>query len=368
MINRQDNPGAPPDRGPVRDSPRFGPGADRDAIAIEPRRPALAGPLPDHPLEPGRRGRRPRRPQAREALASLCQAYWYPLYAYIRRRGHDPDAARDLTQDFFVRAIEKGLLAEADPNRGRFRSFLRTVCVHYLANRRDRDQALKRGGGRPTPSIDADDAEGRYALEPTHDLTPDRIFDRVWALTLLDRVLDQLRREYDDAGRSSTFEELRGVLTDGPTPPPTPRSPGDSGRPKGRSGSPSTASDAATGPSSARRSPPPSTTRARSTTRSMTSSKPWRPQGQRELWNVYASWEIARIRLETKAFSRETEPLITLEWRLPLSFRQQLIQKCLHRLVEFLIADILEADHAVRVENIDSREGLHAPLRGNRAL
>ena len=133
----------------------------------------------------------PDAPQAREAPASLCQAYWHPLYAYIRRRGHDPDHARDLTQDFFVRVVETGLLAEADPDRGRFRSFLRTVCVHHLANRRDRDLARKRGGGRPTLSIDATDAEGRYALEPAHDLTPERAFDRVWALTLLARVFDQ---------------------------------------------------------------------------------------------------------------------------------------------------------------------------------
>jgi hypothetical protein len=108
----------------------------------------------------------------------------------------------------------------------------------------------------------------------------------------------------------------------------------------------------------------PSSRRQTSSTRATTHH----PQGPREPWNVYVSWEIARIRLETKAFSRETDPLIALEWRLPLSFRQQLIQECLHRLVEFLITDILEADDAVRAEDIDSREGLHAPLRGDRAL
>jgi RNA polymerase sigma factor (sigma-70 family) len=158
----------------------------------------------------------PDAPQAREALSTLCTAYWYPLYAYIRRRGHDPEGARDLTQDFFARILEKGLLAEADPGRGRFRSFLRTVCAHYLANRRDRENAQKRGGGRPVLPIDATDAEGRYAREPSHDLTAERIFDRSWALTLLGRVFDGLRREYDDAGRGATFEELRVVLTDGP--------------------------------------------------------------------------------------------------------------------------------------------------------
>src|SRR3954471_13755889 len=158
----------------------------------------------------------PDAPQAREALAELCNAYWYPLYAYIRRRGHGPERARDLTQDFFARAMEKGLLAEADPARGRFRSFLRTVCAHFLANRRDREQAWKRGGGRAVLPIDAVDAEGRYALELAAGLTPERIFDRSWALTLLGRVLDGLGREYDEAGKAATFETLRGVLAGDP--------------------------------------------------------------------------------------------------------------------------------------------------------
>lgn len=161
----------------------------------------------------------PDAPLARESLAELCGAYWYPLYAYIRRRGHDPEQARDLTQDFFARALEKGLLAEADPTRGRFRSFLRTVCAHFLANRRDWDQARKRGGGRATVSIDAIDAEGRYSRELADGLTPDRIFDRSWALTLLGRVLDRLGREYDEAGKAATFAALRGVLSEDPEAP-----------------------------------------------------------------------------------------------------------------------------------------------------
>jgi RNA polymerase sigma factor (sigma-70 family) len=153
---------------------------------------------------------------ARESLAALCNAYWYPLYAYIRRRGYGVEQAQDLTQNFFARILEKGIFSEADPDRGRFRSFLMTVCAHYLANQRDREHAGKRGGGRPVLPIDSLEAEGRYAREPAHDLTPERIFDRSWALTLLDRVLDQLRREYEDAGRESVFKELRSVLTDGP--------------------------------------------------------------------------------------------------------------------------------------------------------
>ena len=151
-------------------------------------------------------------PLARESLGELCNAYWYPLYAYIRRRGYGPEQAADLTQDFFVRMLEKGLLAEADPARGRFRAFLRTVCFHFLANRHDREQARKRGGGRTVLPIDPVDAEGRYALELADGLTPERIFERSWALTLLSRVFDQLGREYDEAGKGTTFEALRGLL------------------------------------------------------------------------------------------------------------------------------------------------------------
>lgn len=157
----------------------------------------------------------PDAPGTREALAVLCNAYWYPLYAYIRRRGHPPEQAQDLTQDFFAYVLERDLFAKADPVRGRFRSFLRAVCDHQLSDQRDRKNALKRGGGRPPLPIDALDAEGRYAREPAHEMTPDRIFDRSWALTLLSRVLDQLQREYHDAGRAATFEVLRVVLTGG---------------------------------------------------------------------------------------------------------------------------------------------------------
>ncbi|MBS0263754.1 MAG: sigma-70 family RNA polymerase sigma factor [Planctomycetes bacterium] len=158
----------------------------------------------------------PQAPLAQESLAELCGSYWYPLYAYIRRRGYGPDEARDLTQDFFARALEKGLLAEADPTRGRFRAFLRAVCAHFLANRRDWDQAQKRGGGRTVVPIDSVDAEGRYARELADELTPERIYDRTWALTLLGRVLDRLGQEYDDAGKVATFQALRDLLSGDP--------------------------------------------------------------------------------------------------------------------------------------------------------
>ena len=158
----------------------------------------------------------PDAPAARESLAALCQAYWFPLYAYIRRKGHAPEQAQDLTQGFFAYVLEQDVIARADPDRGRFRAFLRAVCGHYLNDERSRQLAQKRGGGRPVFSIDVREAEGRYAREPAHALTAERIFDRTWALTLLDRVFDQLRREYEDAGRETTFEALSAVLTRGP--------------------------------------------------------------------------------------------------------------------------------------------------------
>ena len=154
---------------------------------------------------------------AREALSSLCQAYWYPIYAYVRHRGHSPEQAQDLTQDFFAYLLERDLIATADPSRGRFRGLLRTICSRQLADHRDRQDAGKRGGGRFPISIDPLDAERRYTLEPANRLTPERIFDRTWALTLLGRVVDRLRGEYDDAGQAARFEALIGVLTRDPT-------------------------------------------------------------------------------------------------------------------------------------------------------
>ncbi len=111
-------------------------------------------------------------PGAGEALAALCRAYWYPLYAYVRRRGHDAHAARDLTQEFFARMLEKNYLADADPAKGRFRSFLLAALNHFLANERDRARALKRGGGRPPLSLDFATAEHQYSLEPVDEGPP----------------------------------------------------------------------------------------------------------------------------------------------------------------------------------------------------
>jgi RNA polymerase sigma-70 factor (ECF subfamily) len=152
-------------------------------------------------------------PQADDALAELCAAYWYPLYAFIRRRGHDPDRAADLTQGFFARFLEKDYLSSVDPSKGRFRAFLLAACKHFLANAHDQEVALKRGGGRRSVSIDQREAEGRYLCEPAHDLTPERLFERRWALTLLDQALDQVGREFHRGGKGVLYDRLKVVLT-----------------------------------------------------------------------------------------------------------------------------------------------------------
>ncbi len=155
----------------------------------------------------------PGSPQAHSALAELCSAYWYPIYAFIRRQGNGPDQALDLTQSYFARLLEKGLIAAADQHKGRFRAFLRTDCRHFLIDQHRRTTA--KGGGLPTISIDARTAEDRYRFEPADSLTPDRLFDRTWALTLLDHVLDQLARDYEAKGNSGLFDRLKIVLTQG---------------------------------------------------------------------------------------------------------------------------------------------------------
>jgi RNA polymerase sigma-70 factor (ECF subfamily) len=154
-------------------------------------------------------------PEARKALGELCRLYWYPLYAFVRRRGYDADEALDLTQGFFTRLIEKNDLADASRERGRFRSWLLSSVKHFLANEWDRATAQKRGGGRAVYSIDIDpdDAERRYRHEPSHSLTPERVFDRRWALTMLEQALDALKLECDREGKAALFEALRPSLT-----------------------------------------------------------------------------------------------------------------------------------------------------------
>jgi RNA polymerase sigma-70 factor (ECF subfamily) len=151
-------------------------------------------------------------PEARKALAELCQAYWYPLYAFLRRRGCAPEEAEDLTQGFFADLLARDFLKSVDPTKGRFRSFLLTALNHYVSNRRDWRQRLKRGGKIPHVALDFRDAETCYSREPARAETPERLFDRRWALTLLGHVLDRLEREIDRDGKAALFERLKPVL------------------------------------------------------------------------------------------------------------------------------------------------------------
>ena len=144
---------------------------------------------------------------AREALAQLCQTYWYPLYAYVRRRGHAPEDAEDLTQGFFARLLELGSLADVSREKGKFRSFLLASLNHYLSDEWDRARAQKRGQGRVI-SLDARQAEDRLNREPADTLTPERLFERKWAMTLLDTVVKKLQREYESAGKGPLFLAL----------------------------------------------------------------------------------------------------------------------------------------------------------------
>lgn len=147
------------------------------------------------------------------ALEQLCTRYWSPVFAFVRRRGYSPEDAQDLTQGFFTRLIEKNELGNADRERGRFRTFLLTACQHYLLNERERTSALKRGGGHTPLSIDAAAAESRYQRALAHEQTPERVYDRLWCLALLDSALDTLRGEYAASGNEALFEFLKSFLT-----------------------------------------------------------------------------------------------------------------------------------------------------------
>lgn len=151
--------------------------------------------------------------EARAALESLCRVYWYPLYAFVRRQGHDADEARDLTQAYFAELLEKDYIEDYDPARGRFRVFLMASVKHFLSREREKAHAWKRGGRAETLSLDAQDVEGRYCYEPADRLTPEEIFERRWALTVLERALGQLRGEQTEARREKEFERLEGFLT-----------------------------------------------------------------------------------------------------------------------------------------------------------
>jgi RNA polymerase sigma factor (sigma-70 family) len=150
--------------------------------------------------------------EADEALATLCQRYWFPLYVYVRRRTPDLHEAQDLTQEFFAWLLEKNALARTSPERGRFRAFLLTAAKNFLANQRDRAKAQKRGGGTRPWRLDLEAGESRLCLEPVDDVTPERQFERQWVLTLLERVMQQLETEYRSSGRGEHFERFKAVL------------------------------------------------------------------------------------------------------------------------------------------------------------
>jgi RNA polymerase sigma-70 factor (ECF subfamily) len=153
--------------------------------------------------------------KAQAALEKLCRTYWYPLYAYVRRRGYAPQDAQDLTQAFFTRLLERHWLNAADRERGHFRTFLLTAMSRFLADEWDKARAQKRGGGvaHVPVQLDTSGAESRYGCEPVDDSTPEQIYERRWAMTLLDTVLKRLSAEYEEEGKGEQFGVLSSCLT-----------------------------------------------------------------------------------------------------------------------------------------------------------
>lgn len=148
-------------------------------------------------------------PAAAAALEQLCRTYWYPIYAYVRRQGRSPEDAQDLTQDFFARLLARGFLRGAAPERGKFRSFLLTSLRHFLVDQHRHADAVKRGGGYRLISLDAGQGEERFRLEPQHELTAEKLYEREWAMALLDRARLRLIEEYSAAGKADLYERLR---------------------------------------------------------------------------------------------------------------------------------------------------------------
>jgi RNA polymerase sigma factor (sigma-70 family) len=153
-------------------------------------------------------GQRRENARAAEALENLCRIYWYPLYAYIRRRGYTPEDAEDLTQEFFARLLARDYVARADPHSGKFRSFLLAGINHLLSDERDKALRLKRGGGQKVISFDEGAAEARYRMEPVDRMTPERLFERSWIAALLARAAGRLREEYETAGKAGLHDQL----------------------------------------------------------------------------------------------------------------------------------------------------------------
>jgi RNA polymerase sigma-70 factor (ECF subfamily) len=151
-------------------------------------------------------------PQAPRALEELCEAYWFPLYAFVRRHGFSPQDAEDLTQDFFARILDKEMLAGVGPEKGRFRTFLLVCLKRFMVNERERLGAAKRGGGRKPLSLNADEAERQYALVPSTSATPEQAFQRRWAMTLLEHALQKLADEFATRGKEKLFNYLKVYL------------------------------------------------------------------------------------------------------------------------------------------------------------
>ena len=156
---------------------------------------------------------RPKSAGYRQALETLCQTYWFPLYAYLRRNGYDCHRAQDYTQAFFTGLLTKGGLDLVDPKRGKFRSFLLASLKHFVSNERARARAKKRGGDRKALSLNFDNAENQYALEPRDDLSPEKLFERSWALTVLERTMARLQVEAVNTSKQELFERLKSYLT-----------------------------------------------------------------------------------------------------------------------------------------------------------
>jgi DNA-directed RNA polymerase specialized sigma24 family protein len=154
--------------------------------------------------------------QSAEALEKLCRAYWYPLYAHVRQRGHDATEAEDLTQEFFLRFLAKDYLTHLRRGRGRFRNYLLTALNHFLADEWDRERRVKRGGGVRPLRIDFEAGEEFYRDEPVDQASPDRLYERRWALAALQYVLAQLREEYEQKGKGRLFDVLKNLLVDDP--------------------------------------------------------------------------------------------------------------------------------------------------------
>ena len=152
---------------------------------------------------------------AEQSLEKLCRVYWLPLYTYIRRQGESPHDAQDLTQEFFARLLEKDFLGSVDQTKGRFRSFLLASLKHFLSHQRDRARAQKRGGGQILLSLDFSEAETSIGFQPADEQTPEKAFEKRWALTLLEQSLARLRKEYSDRGKQDLFAQLKTTLTEG---------------------------------------------------------------------------------------------------------------------------------------------------------